>query len=50
MKKINSCKAIWTDYDVLLNAFHRCKEGKSFRDYVLAYELNLASNITELQK
>lgn len=50
MKKITNCKAIWTDYDVLLNSFQRCKEGKSFRDYVLAYELNLASNIANLQK
>jgi retron-type reverse transcriptase len=50
MKKITNCKEIWTDYDVLLHAFNRCKDGKSFRDYVLAYELNLATNIASLQK
>lgn len=49
MRKLENLKSIWADYDTLLEAFELCKIGKSFRDYVISYEMKLATNLMELQ-
>lgn len=34
----------------MLEAFEKCKTGKSYRDYVLSYEMKLATRLMELQE
>lgn len=50
MRKIENLKGIWSDYDTLLEAYERCKMGKSYRDYILSYEIRLATHLTALQE
>jgi len=50
MRKIEDLKGIWSDYDTLLEAYERCKMGKSYRDYVLSYEIRLATHLMALQE
>jgi len=41
-------KAKWCDYDVLLEAWYEVKKHKSYYYSILAYEENLAVNLSNL--
>lgn len=50
MRKIKDLKGNWSNYDTLLEAYNLCKIGKSYRDYVLSYEMKLATHLMALQE
>lgn len=48
MKRAGRLKSKWCNYDVLLKAWYQVKEDKSYFFTILAYEENLAVNLSNL--
>ena len=48
MKRFGSLKSIWCNYEVLLDAWREVKKQKSYFFSILAYEENLAVNLSNL--